>query len=309
MNAYKSGITENNIRVLINLFIPVRAKTNMTRKNIINKLSAKYRCNVAIVLSIIDENNIAYTSATSAFYFEPIVYRVGQTIKLEFDENINNVSSKGIHFFIDKLMALNYNKPILEQKWPQKKNLYQDFYSNGRLKQRIKYTLENNEIYHKFLEVWYENGYRKYSINYILDKKNGIFNEWYSNGQFKLNCNYLNDTKYGIEKRYYDNGNKESYINYLDGVLHGTYKVWNDNGTIQENTIYYFGEEQIFNTILPNNRINYFLRYSSDLSKIDIPENEIISTQNSLTLNNPSKLRLISDINKNRTNYYSWNCS
>ena len=302
MNAYKSGITSNNIRVLITLFIPVRAKTNMTRKNIIYKLFAKYRCNVAKVLSIIDENNISYTSATSAFYFEPIIYRVGETIKLEFDENINIVSGKGIHFFIDKLMAINYNKPILEQKWPLYKNLYQDFYSNGRLKQRIKYTIENNEIYHKYIEVWYENGYRKYSINYILDQKNGIFNEWYINGQFKLSCNYFNDAKYGIEKRFYENGNKESFISYLDGVLHGIYKEWYENGNVRKETIYCYGDEQLINTILPNNRVNYFLKYKSI-------EDEIIPKQVNLKLNNQSKLRLIKDINKNRTNYYSWNCS
>lgn len=292
MNAYKSGITSNNIRVLITLFIPVRAKTNMTRKNVINKLFAKYRCDLAKVLSIIDENNIAYTSSISAFYFEPIIYRVGETIKSEFDENINIVTGKGIHFFIDKLMALNYNKPILEQKWPLYKNLYQDFYSNGCLKHRIKYTLENNDIYHKYIEVWYENGYRKYSINYILDNKNGIFNEWYINGQFKSSCNYLDDNKYGIEKKYYDNGNKESFINYVDGVLHGSYKKWYYNGNLKVETIYSNGDEQIINTILPNNSI----------------ENEIIPTQVNLILNQ-SKLRLIKDINKNRTNYYSWNCS
>ena len=38
MNVYKSGLSDNNSRVLITLFIPVRAKTNLYRKNIIKRL-------------------------------------------------------------------------------------------------------------------------------------------------------------------------------------------------------------------------------------------------------------------------------
>ena len=310
MNAYKSGITENNIRVLITLFIPVRAKTNMMRKNVTNKLFAKYRCDAAKVLLIIDENNITYNSAKSAFYFEPIVYIVGNTIKSEFDENINIVTGKGIHFFIDKLIALNYNKPILEQKWPISRlsytfytNLYKSFYSNGHLRERIRYTLKNNEIYQKYVEVWYENGFRKYSQSLILDERNGMYNEWYQNGQFKSSCNYLNDAKFGIEKKFYENGNKQSYINYVDGILHGIYKTWNYNGTIKEKTIYINGEEKIINNISQNQISNCSL---SELSSISIiSDNEIIPTQ----FNNTSKLRLIRDINKSRSEHYSWNCS
>jgi antitoxin component YwqK of YwqJK toxin-antitoxin module len=310
MNAYKSGITENNIRVLITLFIPVRAKTNMTRKNVTNKLFAKYRCDVAKVLLIIDENNITYNSAKSAFYSEPIIYIVGNTIKSEFDENINIVTGKGIHFFIDKLIALNYNKPILEQKWPISRlsytfytNLYKSFYSNDHLRERIRYTLKNNEIYQKYVEVWYENGFRKFSQSLILDERNGMFNEWYQNGQFKSSCNYLNDEKFGIEKKFYENGNKQSYINYVDGILHGIYKTWNYNGTIKEKTIYINGEEKIINNISQNQISNCSL---SELSSISIiSDNEIIPTQ----FNNTSKLRLIRDINKSRSEHYSWNCS
>jgi antitoxin component YwqK of YwqJK toxin-antitoxin module len=315
MNAYKSGITENNIRVLITLFIPIRAKTNMTRKNVTNKLYAKYRCDVAKVILIIDENNITYNSAKSAYYFEPIIYIVGNTIKSEFDENINIVTGKGIHFFIDKLVALNYNKPILEQKWPASRpntlytNLYKSFYPNGHLRERISYTLKNNEIYQKYIEVWYENGVRKYSQSLILDERNGMFNEWYKNGQFKSSCNYLNDAKFGIEKRFYENGNKQSYINYIDGILHGIYKTWNYNGTIKEETIYIYGEEKIINNNMSNNQISNCLSELSSIYSTTCSENESIPAQINLKFNNSSKLRLIRDINKSRSDHYSWNCS
>jgi hypothetical protein len=177
MNVYKSGLSDNNNRVLITLFIPVRAKTNIFRKNIINKLYAKYRTDLALVVSIVDDNYTQYIKARSAFYNETIIYKIGSLIKSEFNPNINIVNGKGIHFFIDRNIALNYGRPILEQKWIHNyintPNLYQSFYSNGSLKERIKYTLKDNKILNEHVEVWYENGYRKFIDNYILGKKNG----------------------------------------------------------------------------------------------------------------------------------------
>lgn len=272
MNAYKSGITDNNIRVLITLFIPVRAKTNMDRKNILNKKYAKYRSNIAYVLSIRDDNEIEYRTAKSAFWNEKIIYTVCEMIQSEFDENINLVLGKGIHFFIDPQMAYNYNRKIFEQIW-NVKNLFQTFYSNGSPKERIKYNLINQEnsnendkiILSKNVSIWFENGYKKSIENYISDKRNGVFNEWYYNGQIKSIINYLDDSKHGVEKKYYQNGNKQSIINYYMDVYNGEYKTWYPTGMINEEYNYNFGKEKDINVKWNNGgRINVYKKYSDN---------------------------------------------
>jgi len=280
MNVYKSGLSDNNNRVLITLFIPVRAKTNIFRKNIINKLYAKYRTDLALVVSIVDDNYTQYIKARSAFYNETIIYKIGSLIKSEFNPNINIVNGKGIHFFIDRNIALNYGRPILEQKWIHNyintPNLYQSFYSNGSLKERIKYTLKDNKILNEHVEVWYENGYRKFIDNYILGKKNGISYDWYSNGQLKTSCSYIDNQKHGLEKNYYNNGNRDSYISYDEGILSGIYIEWSENGYLKEESIYYNGEREIIN---------------------------LFNEENKERRKEKSKLRIINDIKKNRNIY------
>ena len=292
MNAYKSGITSDNIRVLITLFIPVRAKTNMERKNIINKKYAKYRSNIAVVLSIKDDNGKEYLTATSAYWNEKIIYKIDEMIHSEFDENINIVLGKGIHFFIDPVMAYNYNRKIFEQIWSVK-NLFQTFYSNGSPKERIKYNLINNEnsnecdknLFSKNVSIWFENGYKKSIENYINDKRNGTFNEWYYNGQIKSIINYLDDFKHGIEKKYYQNGNKQSIINYYMDVYNGEYKTWYPTGAINEEYNYNFGKEKTINFKWNNSgRIGIYKRY---------PDNNINTDEldNFKEINNNSSLR------------------
>jgi antitoxin component YwqK of YwqJK toxin-antitoxin module len=292
MNAYKSGITDNNIRVLITLFIPVRAKTNMERKNIINKKYAKYRSNIAYVLSIRDDNEIEYRTAKSAFWNEKIIYTVCEMIQSEFDENINLVLGKGIHFFIDPQMAYNYNRKIFEQIW-NVKNLFQTFYSNGSPKERIKYNLINQEnsnendkiILSKNVSIWFENGYKKSIENYISDKRNGVFNEWYYNGQIKSIINYLDDSKHGVEKKYYQNGNKQSIINYYMDVYNGEYKTWYPTGVINEEYNYNFGKEKDINIKWNNGgRINVYKKYSDNNRNTD-------ELDNFKEINNNSTLR------------------
>lgn len=296
MNAYKSGITDNNILVLITLFIPVRAKTNMNRKNIINTKYAKYRSDIAIVLSIKDDNEIEYQTAKSAFWNEKIIYKVDEIIQSEFDENINIVIGKGIHFFIDSQIAYNYNRKIFEQIW-NVRNLFQTFYSNGSPKERIKYNLinnrkcimENKNIYSKNVSIWFENGHKKSTENYINDKRNGVFNEWYYNGQIKYTINYLDDLKHGLEKKYYQNGNKQSIINFHLNVYNGCYKTWYEHGTINEEYNYYFGIQKDINVKWnKGGKIDVYKKYQDNNTENN--DNEQASNY-FLEMNNKSSLR------------------
>jgi antitoxin component YwqK of YwqJK toxin-antitoxin module len=250
MLGYKSGVAtcyksggdslDNNIRVLITLIIPLRAKTNKDRPNIINPLYAKYRSNLVKVVKIEDENGIEYKEAYTAFYEKKILYKLDEFIKSEFDNNINVICGKGIHFFFNKYVAINYGRKILEQKWDSLKeqkwdslNLYQTFYNNGQIKERVQYIYDfNYGFIKKKIDLWFENG-KKWKIEtYQHDLKHGAFSEWFKDGSLKYECYYINNNKEGFEKFYYYNGQRKMYVSYKNGVMHGRCNIWHFNGKV-----------------------------------------------------------------------------
>ena len=73
--------------------------------------SLKCRCSEAEVLDIQDvDGNSLDISAVSSKHDHAFTYRKGYIVRVEdFDENRWNECSTGIHFFIDRAMAVNYN--------------------------------------------------------------------------------------------------------------------------------------------------------------------------------------------------------
>ena len=70
----------------------------------------KCRCSEAEVLDIQDaDGNSLDASVVSSSHDSSFVYRKGETVKVEnFDEDRWNECSTGIHFFIDRTMAVRY---------------------------------------------------------------------------------------------------------------------------------------------------------------------------------------------------------
>jgi len=220
------------IRVLVTLLIPMNAKTNYDRKNISNPIYAKYRTNCAKVINIIDENGKQYNEAYTAFYEKKIMYKLDEIVKTEFDYNIDVVCGKGIHFFLNRFVAFNYGRKIFEQKWNEK-NIYQTFYNNGQLKEKINYLYDANYGFiKKNIELWFENGKKWKVESYNHEYKNGPFNEWYKDGTLKYECYYINDNKSGYERFYYYNGQRKLYVHYNNGTLHGRCNLWYFNGKV-----------------------------------------------------------------------------
>ncbi len=117
--------------VLVTLEIPQDAKTNMNRPNIFCAQKARYRCNKCKVLEITDltQSTIAaarlrgpeaqrsakgldpekkYSKANSYFYPD-FVYTVGQEILVQDYQDKDDPFANGIHFFLDKEVAIQYN--------------------------------------------------------------------------------------------------------------------------------------------------------------------------------------------------------
>jgi len=232
---YKSAIVKENskdIRVIITLIIPFNARTTCERVNIINPLYAKYRTNFAKILCIEDEFGNKYNEAYTAFYKKKILYKVNVLINCAFDNDINIVCGKGIHFFLNKNVAYNYGRKILEQKWDVP-NLYQTFYDNGQIKERCDYIFDKDYGFiKKTVDLWFDNGKKWRMESYQHDLKHGLFCEWFGDGILKQECNFINGNKNGLEKFYYFNGQNKMHINYKNGIVNGICNLWHLNGKL-----------------------------------------------------------------------------
>ena len=186
MIGYKVAQTTDEKRVIITLDIPEDTYTNMNRTDIVNKDTAKYRANKATVLSIEDENGNMYETATSCIHTDKqLTYKVGETVVVEdYDTNIENVCSSGIHYFLNKRVAELYNLPKIEN------GLYQ---------------------------VWYDNGQKLMECTYINGKLEGLYQRWHNNGQKWVECTHVNDILEGLYIIWFANGQKQTEYTYVNG--------------------------------------------------------------------------------------------
>src|ERR1700690_4478950 len=86
-------------RLLIKLLISKNAKTNVSRKEIVDRRFAKLRCNKAKVLSISNLKNpkIKYIIARS-IHDRKFIYNVGEKLKIkDYDDNQSKICAPGIH--------------------------------------------------------------------------------------------------------------------------------------------------------------------------------------------------------------------
>lgn len=73
--------------------------------------------------------------------------------------------------------------------------VYRDFYRSGKLK-FIAITLDKDVIIKDGQAVsYYENGNKKYTVNYVKDKKSGKEFSWYENGNIKSEIDYPEEKK------------------------------------------------------------------------------------------------------------------
>ena len=170
--------------------------TNEQRKGVINSDLAKFRTNKAKVVSIVNpETKEQLNDDCSKYYplfvykdYPLFVYKVGEVIETGFDRNVDEVCSRGIHYFKTYEAALSW--------------YYQDHKkTNG------KYT------------EYYDNGQKQCEWNYKDRKKEGKQEGWYENGQKQYERNYKNGAHEGTEKGWRHNGEKNYEHNYKDGKL------------------------------------------------------------------------------------------
>ena len=95
-------------KVVGGIIVKLRVTENAKRSS---ATTLKCRCSEAEVLDIQDvDGNSLDISAISSKHDSSFVYTKGEVVRVEnFNENRWDECSTGIHFFIDRIMAVNYN--------------------------------------------------------------------------------------------------------------------------------------------------------------------------------------------------------
>lgn len=190
---------KDNIKWLVVMKKLDDTKTNEGRKNIVNKDCAKFRANKLLVVKIININKPSLSKkyiVNKYQDYKSIRYEVGKiVIPNEYDENIENVNSGGIHYFRTILPAF-YRRDT------------PDDYSGNSIE-------------------WYENGQKESEGLYVDGYKFGKWTKWYENGQKEDEGEY-NEFGYasGFWTEYYENGQKKSCGNYDNGYKIGNWITW-----------------------------------------------------------------------------------
>ena len=201
-------------RVVITLEIPEDAITNMKRTNIVHAETAKYRTMKAKVIKIEDSDGKTYNEAVSFNYDKnSLTYKLDEELVChDFDMNLEDVCSKGIHFFLSKQMAETYGVESIEN------GVLTTWHANG-VKERQR-TFVNNKK-HGLVSVWFENGNKNEEVVFENGKIQGIAHGFYENGKKKFEFPFLDDKEHGDCHYWDENGNKRTYTFHHGTRLYG----------------------------------------------------------------------------------------
>jgi antitoxin component YwqK of YwqJK toxin-antitoxin module len=209
--------------------------TNENRNNITNKeckLFAKYRGSNFLVKDIFHKfDSIKKVSSILNSNFEnKLEYKIGKVIiPDDFDINLEEVCSNGIHYFLKLECAFYYSLHEIQN------GEYLSWYDNGQ--QRKKCTYTDGKLNGEYLG-WYENGQLYKECIYTNYNLNGEYLEWFINGQQSKKCTYTDGIKNGEYLEWYENGQQSKKCTYTDGKRNGEYLLWYYNGQQWEKFTY-----------------------------------------------------------------------
>ena len=187
---------------------------NEKRDGVVDKKYAKFRCNTAKVVNIRNIKTGEKINSDISIFDGNFVYNLGNVIMVTyFNENLNEVCARGIHYFKTKGAALSWfytqkNQNFHDGKWIK-------YHENGR----------------KRLEETYKDGNRDGKvIGYFVDGEKNF------EGMFK------NGNRDGKWIYWWPNGQKHSEGTWKDGKLDGKWIDWDMNGEKETEEIYKDGK-------------------------------------------------------------------
>ena len=157
---------------IVTLELLDNTKTNENRKDVVDDRYAKFRCDRAIVIDIVNVETGKTMKADVSIYDDSFYYILDGVVKTRFNEN-NKVCAEGIHYFKTKEAAVSW------------------FYLDT--------DLSNGKI-----TYWYESGQKKSEGTYKDGIRDGKYISWFSNGEKKSEGTYINGKFHGKRTHYYN---------------------------------------------------------------------------------------------------------
>lgn len=246
--------------------------SNLSRDEVIDPNYAKFRCKQAKVISIysvtadptyaICEKN-QFTQGVS-LKERSFKYVVGQQVDVpNYDNNIDNICSAGIHFFLTEKAAYYWANTSTNSVWHHNGRIkichidnpitnittFEQFYYNGTLQKQFSYKdgctvskykciytkrcyIKRSGIRHGPQLTFYNDGQIKTRISYNNNNKHGLYKEFHPNGQVKKSVVYVNDLLEGPCKRWYPNGQLSNECHYTNNIVDGPDKHWSESGQL-----------------------------------------------------------------------------
>ena len=223
--------------------------TNENRSNVSqigdDKLYAKYRANKLLVKKIINKYDLTKCEkvmSSGICCLIKIEYKINEYVyPNKFDDNLEEVCSFGIHYFLNLKRAFYYGIEMENMTGE-----YLDWCDSGELSEKYNYV--DGKINGEYL-VWFWNGQMREKCNYVDGKLNGEFLSWYDNGQIGVKCNYINGKLNGEYFQWYEDGQMTIKCNYIDGAKNGECFQWYEDGTEMARKWYADDIKQLYNKL------------------------------------------------------------
>ena len=197
---------------IVTLLLLDDTKTNEKRNGVVDDNYAKFRCNRAIVINITNVKTGEKMEEDVSIYDDNFVYSARKIVKTNYDLNLNEVCSEGIHYFKTEEAALSWF------------NRQTYIFPDGNL------------------TAWYENGQKESEGPCKNGKKHGKWIEWYEDGPKFSKGTYKNGNRDGKWIRYHENGEKKQEGTYKDGEHDGKWIYWHENGQTRSEGAYKNGK-------------------------------------------------------------------
>lgn len=190
---------------------------NEHRGNIVNPLTAKYRCSKVIVLEIYDMFTKKPVEKGASIHCHMFVYNVGEMKETDYDRRAELDCAPGIHYFNTEECAFMwqfYNCGVRQANWT---GLYKHWGSNGRL--QICGNLLNGERHGPWTLSYEFSGAQSEILEYTHGKRNGPCLKYNTQMGLYEQGSYKDDKKVGqweyISEKVY------KIHHFVDGVLEG----------------------------------------------------------------------------------------
>jgi antitoxin component YwqK of YwqJK toxin-antitoxin module len=188
--------------------LEITGKTNENRLGVADPLHAKFRTNKALVIDIENFETKEKMKEDCSRRDPDFEYKVGEEVKVDdYDEDIHEVCTTGIHYFKTKETAESWMGYKLD-------GLYRRWHENGQLESEANYKDGNLDgLYREF----HENGKIKEEENYKDGNLDGLCRSWYCDGQLGEEANYKTGKLEGLYRRWTQTGKLDADVDYKDG--------------------------------------------------------------------------------------------